>query len=129
MLYSSQMLIISEWRTDEWHFKSRNPKVNEFNSITLLTNDWYMEVIYGIPYPYDLEDELTGVLYRISFAENVYLLKRPLTNHFLQTFIPSMMLSIVSASSVFIPLEIVPGRMALSITSFLSLISLFNGAR
>ena len=66
------MLIISEWRTDEWHFKSRNPKVNEFNSITLLTNDWNMEVIYGIPYPYDLEDELTGVLYRISFAENVY---------------------------------------------------------
>ena len=123
------MLIISEWRTDEWHFKSRNPKVNEFNSVTLLTNDWYMEVIYGIPYPYDLEHELTGVQYTISFAKNVYLLKRPLTNHFLQTFIPSMMLSIVSASSVFIPLEIVPGRMALSITTFLSLISLFNGAR
>ena len=123
------MLIISEWRTDEWHFKSRNPKVNEFNSITLLANDWYMEVIYGKPYPYDLEHELTGVQYTMSIAENVYLLKRPLTNHFLQTFIPSMMLSIVSASSVFIPLEIVPGRMALSITTFLSLISLFNGAR
>merc|ERR1712228_586518 len=39
------------------------------------------------------------------------------------------MLSVVSASSVFIPSEIVPGRMALCITSFLSLISLFNGAR
>ena len=123
------MLIISEWRTDEWHFKYRNPKVNEFNSITLLTNDWDMEVNYGIPYLYNLECELTGVQYTISSAENVYLLKRPLTNHFLQTFIPSMMLSVISSASVFIPLEIVPGRMALSITSFLSLISLFNGAR
>ena len=123
------MLIISEWRTDEWHFKNRNPKVNDFNSIILLTNDWDMEVNYGIPYLYNIELESTGVQYTISFAENVYLLKRPLTNHFLQTFIPSMMLSVVSSASVFIPLEIVPGRMALSITSFLSLISLFNGAR
>jgi hypothetical protein len=123
------MLIISEWRTDEWHFKNRNPKVNDFNSITLLTNDWDMEVNYGIPYQYNIELESTGVQYKISFAENVYLLKRPLTNHFLQTFIPSMMLSVISSASVFIPLEIVPGRMALSITSFLSLISLFNGAR
>ena len=123
------LLIISEWRTEEWHFKARNPKVNEFNSVTLLTNDWDMEVDYGIPYPHDLEHEMTGVKYRISLAENVYFLKRPLTNHFLQTFIPSIMLSMISASSVFIPSEIVPGRMALSITSFLSLISLFNGAR
>ena len=88
-----------------------------------------MEVNYGIPYLYNLECESTGVQYTISSAENVYLLKRPLTNHFLQTFIPSMMLSVISAASVFIPLEIVPGRMALSITSFLSLISLFNGER
>ena len=121
------MLIISEWRTDEWRFKSRHPEVNEFKSITLLTNDWDMEVNYGIPNLYNVEHE--GVQYTTSFAENVYSLKRPLTNHFLQTFIPSMMLSVISSASVFIPLEIVPGRMALSITSFLSLISLFNGAR
>ena len=103
--------------------------MNEFNSVTLLTNDWDMEVKYGIPYLHDLVNELTGVQYTISWADNIYSFKRPLTNHFLQTFIPSMMLSVVSASSVFIPSEIVPGRMALSITSFLSLISLFNGAR
>ena len=123
------LLIISEWRTEEWHFKARNPKLNEFNSVTLLTSDWDMEVDYGIPYPHNLVNELTGVQYTISWADNIYSFKRPLTNHFLQTFIPSMMLSVVSASSVFIPSEIVPGRMALSITSFLSLISLFNGAR
>merc|ERR1719273_1460439 len=61
--------------------------------------------------------------------ENTYYFKRPLTNHLFQTFIPSMMLSVASASSVFIPSDVVPGRMALCITSFLSLISLFNGAR
>ena len=122
-------LIISEWKTKEWHFKIRDPKVNDFKSIILLTNDWDMEIKHGIPYPQDIVHELTGVQYTISMADNIYSFKRPLTNHFLQTFIPSMMLSMISASSVFIPSEIVPGRMALSITSFLSLISLFNGAR
>merc|ERR1712228_980697 len=39
------------------------------------------------------------------------------------------MVSIASAASVFIPSDIVPGRMSLCVTSFLSLISLFNGAR
>jgi hypothetical protein len=120
---------ISEWKTKEWHFKTRDPKENDFKSIILLTSDWDMEINHGIPYPQDFVHELTGVQYTISWADNIYLFNRPLTNHFLQTFIPSMMLSVVSASSVFIPSEIVPGRMALSITSFLSLISLFNGAR
>ena len=56
-------------------------------------------------------------------------MKRALTGHFLQTFLPSMMLCTVSTGSIFIPSHIVPGRMGLAITSFLSLISLFNGAR
>ena len=56
-------------------------------------------------------------------------LRRQLGNHLLQSFIPSMMLSVTSAASVYIPSDIVPGRMGLCVTSFLSLISLFNGAR
>ena len=56
-------------------------------------------------------------------------LQRIVTNHWLQTFIPSMMLCMASAASVFIPPDVVPGRMGICITSFLSLISLFNGAR
>ena len=54
---------------------------------------------------------------------------RPLGNHFLQTFIPSIMLSYASAASVFIPPKAVPGRMGLCVTTLLSLITLFNGAR
>ena len=70
----------------------------------------------------------------VIFAANVtrksmkYNLKRPVANHFLQTFIPSMMISLTSAASVFIPSDN-PGRMGMVITSFLSLVSLFNGAR
>ena len=58
-----------------------------------------------------------------------FIFKRPLENHFLQTFIPSMMLSFSSAVSVFITPDIVPGRMGLCVTSLLSLITLFNGQR
>ena len=84
---------------------------------------------YGTPFPVNFEVEVFDIEYDGHFMENTYLFRRPLTNHFLQTFIPSMMLSVASASSVFIPSDVVPGRMALCITSFLSLISLFNGAR
>ena len=56
-------------------------------------------------------------------------LSRIVTSHILQTFLPSLKLCIISTGSVFIPSHIVPGRMGLAITSFLSLISLFNGAR
>ena len=74
------------------------------------------------------------IIQAIIFAANVtrksmkYNLKRPVANHFLQTFIPSMMISLTSAASVFIPSDN-NGRMGMVITSFLSLVSLFNGAR
>ena len=62
-------------------------------------------------------------------AVTEYVFERPLGHHILQTFIPSMMLSLASAASVFIPADVVPGRMGLCITAFLSKIALFNGAR
>ena len=104
-------------------------KASGFNQTNLLAKDWDVDVTYGSPYPVKIEMEEFGVEFDLYFMVNTYLFKRPLTNHFLQTFIPSMMLSIASASSVFIPSDVVPGRMALCISSFLSLISLFNGAR
>ena len=58
-----------------------------------------------------------------------YKLTRPLENHFLQTFTPSIMFSYASAASVFIPHKNTPGRMALCVTTLLSLVTLFNGAR
>lgn len=74
------------------------------------------------------------IIQAIIFAANVtrksmkYNLKRPVANHFLQTFIPSMMISLTSAASVFIPSDY-NGRMGMLVSSFLSLVSLFNGAR
>ena len=117
------MLLVG-WYTELYQFKASG-----FNQTNLLSKDWDVEVIYGSPTPVKMEVEVFGVEFDGSFMVNTYLFRRPLTNHFLQTFIPSMMLSIASASSVFIPSDVVPGRMALCITSFLSLISLFNGAR
>ena len=104
-------------------------KASGFNQTNLLAKDWDVDVTYGTPTPVTMEWEVFGVEFIGSFMYNTYLFRRRLTNHFLQTFIPSMMLSIASASSVFIPSDVVPGRMSLCITSFLSLISLFNGAR
>lgn len=51
------------------------------------------------------------------------------TNHILHTYIPSVMLCLGSCLSVFVPSDLVPGRMGLCVTTFLSIISLFNGAR
>lgn len=76
-----------------------------------------------------MEKFLNDELANISMIKMEFELKRTLTGHLLQTFIPSMMLCIASTGSLFIPSHIVPGRMGLTITSFLSLISLFNGAR
>ena len=78
--------MISEWKTEEWHFK-----VNDFNSVKCLyktTSDWEMEIDYGKPYPEKFENDLTGVMHIVSWAKNVYIFKRPLGNYLLQTFVP-----------------------------------------
>ena len=56
-------------------------------------------------------------------------LKRVYSNHVLHTYIPSLMLCIASTCSLFVPSDLIPGRMGLCITTFLSIISLFNGAK
>ena len=55
--------------------------------------------------------------------------KRVNSNIILHTYLPSILLSIASLLSVFVPSDLVPGRMGLCITAFLSTVSLFNGAR
>ena len=55
--------------------------------------------------------------------------KRMYSIDVLQFYIPSMMLCMASACANFIPPELVPGRMGLCVTTFLSTISLFNGAK
>ena len=96
-----------------------------------ITSQGYELGFQGNPIDFLCENFSTN---QVIFAANVtrksmkYNLKRPVANHFLQTFIPSMMISLTSAASVFIPSDY-NGRMGMLVSSFLSLVSLFNGAR
>lgn len=58
-----------------------------------------------------------------------FLFERVNSIHLMHTFLPSIMLTFGSVLSVFVPPDLVPGRMGLCVTIFLSVISLFNGAR
>ena len=62
----------------------------------------------------------------VSFA---VVIERQLQGYFWQAYVPSFLVSIFGALSVYIPSDIVPGRMVLSMTSFLSLIGLFGAIR
>ena len=118
-------------------------------STDILVHDWIGTLVMGeaiISHGYELGFQgnpinflcenfsKNQIIQAIIFAANVtrksmkYNLKRPVANHFLQTFIPSMMISLTSAASVFIPSDY-NGRMGMLVSSFLSLVSLFNGAR
>ena len=67
-------------------------------------------------------DYSDGLLFKIKF--------RRLVSVFMwQIYMPSLLLCIASTLSVYIPSQIVPGRMSLSVTSFLALVALFGNAR
>ena len=55
--------------------------------------------------------------------------QRKISIHILHLFVPSIILCIASMASLFIPQDYVPGRMALSVTSCLSMITLFIAAK
>ena len=63
-----------------------------------------------------------GLIFRIKF-------KRLVSVFIWQIYMPSLLLCIASTLSVYIPSQIVPGRMSLSVTSFLALVALFGNAR
>ncbi len=54
---------------------------------------------------------------------------RVFTFHLMQTFLPSTLIAMGSVLSVFVSSDLVPGRMGLCVTGFLSMVALFNGAR
>ena len=96
--------------------------IDERNNITDkdFTNSWNEHNMHR---KIDFRGENTdGAWLQFNFA-------RIATNHLMHTFFPSTMLCMGSIMSVFVPSDLVPGRMGLCITSFLSMISLFNGAR
>ncbi len=87
--------------------------------------DWTLDLEMGDDYthfsPY-YGETTTGVAAIFKF-------KRVYTIHLMHTFFPSVMIALSSVLSVYVPSDLVPGRMGLCITAFLSMISLFNGAR
>ena len=68
----------------------------------------------------------TDIRSAISFS---IVFKRQIQGYFWQAYVPGFLLSIFGALSVYIPSDIVPGRMVLSMTSFLALIGLFGSLR
>ena len=71
------------------------------------------------PEDWDFSD---GLQFEIKF-------KRLVAVYIWQIYMPSLLLCIASTSSVFIPSQIVPGRMSLTVTSFLALVALFGNKR
>ena len=65
---------------------------------------------------------------KVCFSVDL-ILKRKTSNHILHVFVPSIMLSIASGTSLFIPSEYMPARMGLSVTTCLSMITLFVNAQ
>jgi hypothetical protein len=87
--------------------------------------DDYMNSSYYNETEMDASEEWNysdGLIFRIKF-------KRLVSVFMWQIYMPSLLLCIASTLSVYIPSQIVPGRMSLSVTSFLALVALFGNAR
>ena len=63
-----------------------------------------------------------------SMLREKLIFKRVYAHEIMQTFVPSLLLSIVSSSSLFVHHELMPARMGVAATTFLSMISLFKGS-
>ena len=64
----------------------------------------------------------------VSVLIEKFVFKRVFSQEMLQTFVPSLLLSLVSSSSVFMHHELLPARMGVAATTFLSMISLFKNS-
>jgi len=125
--FDSQMHILPitlEWHFDIWKFTTK-----PFNSTKVLVSGWNVITEYQPAIDTTCLFPAGGSKVNCTVAFTNYTFMRPLENHFLQTYLPSMMLSYASAASVFIPYKNTPGRMGLCVTTLLSLVTLFNGAR
>ena len=84
-----------------------------------LSPDWYITLKVV-----NIKETEDGLLLPLDI-----IFERKLSSHILHVYTPSLMLSVASVTSLFIPAEYMPGRMSLSVTSCLSMITLFVGAK
>ena len=84
---------------------------------------------------WDIELSTKGPYNSTIYGEHVqsisltFHLRRKINEHILHTFVPSFMLCVASTIAIFIPYSLFAPRMGLSVTSCLSMITLFNGAK
>merc|ERR1712051_682845 len=109
----------------KWSVEPQHEVLKKFVNADEATSDEEdinTEYEYGNSYYYDEDwDYSDGLIIEIKFV-------RLFTVYMWQVFLPSLLLCIVSTLSTFIPSHLVPGRMSLSVTSFLTLVALFTSA-
>ena len=113
----------------KWSVEPQHEILKKFVNVDEATSD---EADIDTEYEYDQDgnfdsydedrDYSDGLIIEIKFV-------RLFTVYMWQVFMPSLLLCIVSTLSTFIPSHLVPGRMSLSVTSFLTLVALFTSAR
>ncbi len=102
-----------------------NPNLNTDPEDVMLTN-WDVR-LYAVSYVGKVfYAEKSGQDHGTALA---FTFRRVWTSHLMQTYLPSFLITLGSVLSVFVPARHVPARMALCVTSFLSTVALFNGAR
>jgi hypothetical protein len=103
-------------------FTTQNAKYNnkESNSIAL---DYEIEII-----PLSAKDKLLVFegLGNYSLAGFELILRRYVSTYIITYYLPSGLFVIVSWISFLIPMDVIPGRMALLVTLFLVLVNIFN---
>ena len=103
-------------------FKTQNAKYNnkDSNSIAL---DYEIEIK-----PLSAEDSLLVFegLGNFSLAGFELVLRRYVSTYIITYYLPSGLFVIVSWISFLIPMDVIPGRMALLVTLFLVLVNIFN---
>ena len=104
--------------------------INRSSIQTSFNPDWYisLEVGDGIEVTtIQVPDEAGKTT--LQFLPLDLIFQRKISVHILHLYVPSLMLCIASMASLFIPPDLVPGRMGLSVTSCLSMITLFVAAK
>ena len=97
---------------------------DEFDHFNLPMPDWNVE----LHEKGEIEVENVGMK-EVHVLKSYITFNRITSNEILHTFLPTIMLSIASSCSVFLSPDLLTTRMSLCVTSFLSMIAVFKGAK
>ena len=78
--------------------------------------------IQPVPLPLSVSGVYPGVIMTV-------LLRRKISYHLLQTYLPSGLFVIVAWLSLFLPPESIPGRITMAMTTLLTLAAMFGAVR